>query len=486
MKINLLLTLTAILFLTSWGSAQNSVVKRIEIDRLDDISVEEVVQVAKNGAVVLSKGLKPDGANFLWIIDQYSTDLVVLNSVEFQIPKRFTMRSKFQNEKHVFFYFENAKEEYTLMRVNVETNSVSKIEGAKPKAGKGKIVLTDDDLVYIFYNSSKNNTCKIIDFETNSDTEFFVNAARYKRDAVAIRSVSCDRDLDELVFLIEGKDQVERHLMLASYSLSGNFKQITDIGALSSNYLFAGKVKVVGSKRYLLTGSYALNDISAPIGIYSTTIDGFDIAFYNETPLVSLQVFGKDVRDDSESARKLRKVLEHIEVSSHPPMANDKGYYVLSEFYRAEYTSSAVAGVFFGLAGAMLTYRFNGYRYEGAAMLSFDWEGNLRWDIPLELSMESRPMNKKLHVNVEEDPKGFILHHPYGRKMRTVLLSTNGKIETQYEELNASADAMNFWYDQFYLSHGTFYIYTVHNENSIENRITTKRKAYFIEKIAEH
>ena len=486
MKINLFLTLTVIIFLTTWGNTQSSVVKRVEIDRLNEISIEEVVEVGENGVVLLSKGLKPEGSDFSWIIDQYSADLRLLYSQELQLPKRFILRSKFQNEKHVYFYFENFKDEYFLARVNIETNSTSTIKGSKPKEGAGKVFLINEDLVYIFYNSSKNNTCKIIDFETKADTEFFVNAARYKRDAVSIRSMSCDRDLDELVFLIEGTDQQGRHLMLASYSIKGEFKHITDIGALSSNYLYAGKVKVVGSKKYLVTGNYALNNVEAPIGLYSTMLDGFDIAFYNETPFAGLQVFGKDVRDDSESARKLRKVLEHIEVSNHASMVNDRGYYILSEFYRAEYTSSAAAGVFFGLAGAMLTYRFNGYRYEGAAMLSFDWEGNLLWEVPLELSIESRPTAKQLHVNVEESPEGFVMRHPYGRKMRTVLLSRDGKIDAQYEEDTSTADVTNFWHDEFYLSHGTFYIYTVHNENSIENRVTTKRKAYFLEKVAHH
>jgi len=464
--------------------AQSKVEKRIEIDEWSKFYTVHVVNAKQNGVVVLSKQQGVSGSNFIWKTNLYSSELNLVSSTELSIPKNFLFESSFANDTHSFLYFKTLKGQYQLIRIDNKTGNRAVVTGIAPKRFKSIQFRTLENIVYLFYNSSADNTCKIVDFETKTDKDFKVNAGNYKGFSLTVNQMVISKENDELVFIMEGYNDRSRDLILASYALNGDYLRIMDIGKLSSSYLQGHNVSIMGDGNYLITGTYALDESSKLLGIYSTLMNEDSVNFYTETPFVTLQSFDKSTRDESETARELRKILEHIEVSSHPIIVNEMGYFISSEFYRSVYTTSAAAGMFFGLAGAMISYKFSGYHYDGATIIGFDWNGNLLWDVPLDLKLNNRPMTKKLHMQVAQQTDDFLLTFPHINKTKTVNISSNGEVKTNHAELYDIPEKTEHWHNNYYLNYGEFYLYTTHNETSVEDKITTKRKAFFIEKIA--
>ena len=478
-----LLIISFLLGLTEFCTSQSNVEKRLEIDQLDSVSIEKVNNAQENGIVVISKKLKSNGSNYLWKIDQYSTDLALESSLDFQFSKKFTLKFSFSVDQYSFLYLETRKSEYQIVRLNHKGGSYEIVKGFAPRS-KGIKFKVSENRMYVYYNASDKNICKIIDFDSKTEKDFSVNAGRYKGSGVHVNKIEVSKENDEVVFIIDGYDDVSRDLMLSSYSLDGKFQRIVDIGGLSINYLFGTNIQVMGGGNYLIAGSYSEQVSTQAIGIFSTLLNEHNTEFYTETPIVSLKAFDKSVRDESETAKELRKVLETIEISTHPIIVTDEGFFITGEFYRSVYTTSAAAGMFFGLAGVMLSYKFSGYNYEGATMVGFDWEGKLIWDVPLELRLNYQPMKKNLQIEVAENNQNFVLKHPHNNTIKTVVISNDGEVLQEQEDSFNIPLNLEYWYNNSYLSYGEFYLYTVHNEKSVEDKITTKRKAFFIEKIA--
>lgn len=465
-------------------SAQSKVEKRVEIDEWTKFYTVHVVNAKKNGVVILSKEQGTFGPNFIWKMNLYSTDLNLVNSTEVAMPKSYLFECSYSDDNSSFLYFKTLKGQYQLVRIDNEDGNSVVMTGMAPKRFKSIQFKTEQNNVYLFYNSSAENTCKIIDLESKTDKDFKVNAGNYRGVDLTVNQMVISKENDELVFIMEGYNERSRDLILTSYSLNGDFRRIMDIGKLSSNYLMGQNVEVMGEGNYLITGTYAKDESSKLLGIYSTLMNEDSVDFYNETPFISLQSFDKSVREESETARELRKVLEHLEVSMHPVIVTEKGYFITNEFYRSTYSSGAGAGFFFGFAGLMISYKFAGYHYDGGAMIGYDWNGNMIWNTPLDLTLNFRPMTKKLHMQLEERGEDFRLRLPYINKTKTVDISEEGEVKTNQAELYDIPVNAEYWYNNSYLSYGEFYLYTVHNEKSVEDKITTKRKAFFIEKIA--
>lgn len=496
-----------LLFTCFYSFGQLDYIKRFETELKDSYTSEEVYDFGEKGLILLSVSKDKVDGRREWKVDHYDTGLNLINTHTFQVHKKYE-KDKFNlQDEQLHMLLNKGKGRIGILGIDLSSGLVEMniTEVKIPKklsidlmystgeitflAGEiNKFMSRDNVVVQVNHNSSLASIeiiqipgakAKHLEFEDISKDELSSNIIFHMSEE--------NRDVKRMIshFIIYN-DSGERH---DKFEIADNSEK--SITSLSSTQLTA-------SER-IITGTYAEDWKNTSSGMFLGKMNHQKIEYINYIPFTELENFlnylpeRKQERIEKKKARKKRKgksfELNYRMISHGIIEVRDGkgGYLLIGEAYYPTYSS--VPYTITGANGSVTTqYRtvFDGYQYTHAVIARFDKEGNLLWDHIMELNISRKPMYVKRFISIAKDKQsGIKTTYSSNFKIHVKKFSFEGEIllDQESKEIDfgegkklkrANAD-ISYWYDNFFIVHGT--------QKISKEGIFNNRKVFFMSKI---
>lgn len=466
--------------------AQQDPVKRFELDLHQQYSQCGTVALGEKGVFFYCKNSKPTKTDFIWKLTVLDTNLNEVIVADLAVNKHLTLESVTNDERFVYFIFKKGAKALQVYRVNSSTLTAENIQVNMDKVIYGLQLTFHDDKTFMSLNTNTGTFVLACDFITKEEVKREISFGSHISNRIAVKNLKVDPITEELVVNIEISNEFERALKVYFYDLNLTPLDLFDPGLFTKYFVQSFQVKALEKDVYMYTGTYSLTMEDPTEGIFCIGITDRDTVFLEQfIPLTNLETFKRYLNESGEETRELRKAKQNLITAIHGVYESDNQYFLVAEFYGPTYRTSAGTTIFFGLAGAALSVKFDGFLYKGADLVALEDDGQVAWDILLNLNPAMKPLKEKLLVNVESTNNKIELNYPDGNLSKTIQFDEKGNILDQKNQTIYQFETENklvAWYDGVDIYSGYFDKYIVFNAESITDRVTVKHNAFFIEK----
>lgn len=466
--------------------AQHEPVKRYELDLHQQYSHCGTVALGEKGVFFYCKNSKPTKTDFVWKLTVLDTNLSEVIVADLAVNKNFTLESITNDKDFVYFVFKKGAKSLQIFRINTATLTAENIQVEMDKVIYDLQLTFHGDKTFMSLNTNTATFVLACDFITKEIVKREISLGSHISNRIAVQNLKVDPITEELVVNIEISNEFERALKVYFYDLNLTPLDLFDPGLFTNYFVQSFQVKALQKDVYMYTGTYSLTKDDPTEGIFCIGITDRDTVFLEQfITLTNLEAFKRYLNESGEETRELRKAKQNLITAIHEVYESDNRYFLVAEFYGPTYRTSAGATIFFGLAGAAVSVKFDGFLYKGADLVAIEDDGQVAWDILLNVHPAMKPLKEKLLVNVESTSNKIELNFPAGMLNKTMKFDEKGNILDQKNQTIYQLNTENKfvpWYDGVYIHSGYFDKYIVFNAESITDRVTVKHNAFFIEK----
>lgn len=491
--------ISAFLLFVSVSFSQITHEKRIEFDLKNDERIDRIVPIGAKGFVTL--GLENvKGANDIFHISKYSTNLEKENSVDFERESRIATHATFvsADSTQIIFLFSNRKE-WILKTYDIEAQSLHEKSFEKADAGYQPLnyEILDGRIVMNGYQKRK-PTVLLLDL-TNGDQQFvLIPGISPKR---MVESFGLDNTNEKIViFMRDGKDMKKSTMHLLFLESNGTISTSMELDKDPNFSIIDGIVTWENEKTFLITGTYGTGRGNYAAGYYFSkwtderqefiTYHSFTEfeTYLNYLPARTQKKVEKKV--DRKKARGATDILKNL-VQIHPVHFTGDSYRIIGEVYYATYRTETYTTFVNGRAVTNTRQVFDGFQYTHAAVLDLDESGQKIKDFCFSIYLFHKPFIPVKNLRITEDTDGSSrMIFSTGSSLKATVISPEremsesdlGQIMTENEgdKVRSTGFTMcTYWYGRSYLVSGTQTI-----KNKEDDKVSKKRSIFFINKIS--
>lgn len=487
--------------------AQIEYVERFETELKDDYTSEEVYDFGKKGVILLSVSKGKQGGKREWKVDHYNTDFELVNTQTFQVHKKYT-RSRFsRKDDQLHVLLDRGKGRIGILSIDLSTGSVRmEITEVKiPKKLNLDLMYSTGEITFLAGQSMKmmnsDNVIIQIDHRTGRSKVEIVRIPGARSKFLEVESISIDELSKNIIFHVSeanrGIKRVVSHFIV--YDETGERLDKFELSDDSEKSITSLSSTQLNQTKRIITGTYSEKWKKPSSGMFFGKMNKQEIEYINYIAFTDLENFlnylpeRKQKRLEKKKARKERKGKSFdlsYRIASHGVIeVNDgeTGYLFIGEAYYPTYRSETYTTT--GANGNQVTRTrtvFDGYQYTHAVIARFDKDGNMLWDHIMELNISRKPFYVKKFISLADDKQdGIKTTYSSDFKVHIKQFSYDGEIirDQQSEEIDfgegnklkrAQAD-LSFWYDNFFIAHGT--------QKIKEDGLFKNRKVFFMSKI---
>lgn len=492
--------------ISSISFAQIEYLERFEIELKDDYENEEVHQFGEDGVILVANSKKSRKGNREWKIDHYSTQLTLIQSLSFEVPKKYQTQLTRTRDNHVQILLTNHRGKYGLLNIQLVNGKVQ-IELTEFKLGKKNAVtnmVVTEKITFLGVSANRITGGKKFIVQVNNKTgqtkvtPLVIEGAKSK--SLSIGSISEDNITGNIIYHIsEAKKKRIGNSYFMVYSPNGDKIDEFKIDDGSGNIIDDLSSSQLSENKRVITGTYKLTNSESSIGLFFGQMDGTNVEFIKYYPFTDFENFLSYLPERTQeriAKKKKRKEKRgksfnlNYRLASHGIIEiNDEkgGYLYLGEAYYPTYRTETYTTT--DANGNTVTRTrtvFDGYKYTHAVLARFDQEGNLIWDHIFEFEISYKPFQVKRFITVAEGLQdGIKLTYSSNFKIYNKAFDFNGTIKTDTQsetidfgegtKVKRSFNDVHHWYKNFYLVSG---IQVIKEEGKLK-----KRKVFFMNKL---
>ena len=497
MKLSLLFT--CLLFLsTSFAQISND--KRIEFDLKTDERISQVIPIGEKGFVTLGlENIK--GANDIFHISRYSSDLKKESSVDFERESRIANHATLlsADSSQILFLFSNRKE-WILKVYNVADQSLNEKVIEKADAGylPWEYLLLDGKIVMNGAQKRK-PTILLLDIATGDQQFVLVPGISSRR---VVESFALDNKNEKVaVFLRDGKDMKKSTMHLLLMEPNGEISTSMELDKDPNFSIIDGAVTWFDEHSFLIAGTYGVSGrTSYASGYYLSkwTDEKQEFITYHSftdfaTYLSYLPERAQKKMEKRVGRKKEKGATDIIRsfVAIHPVLLVGDDYRIIGEVYYPTYRTETYTSYVNGRAVTSTRQVFDGYQYTHAAVLDLDESGQKIKDYCFSMYLSNKPFSvvKNLRITGNKD-EGMRMMYSTGSRLKATTITPDqemtetdfGQIVTDHEGDKVRYTGFTncvYWYGDSYLVYGTQSI-----KNKEDDKVAKKRTIFFINKIS--
>jgi len=480
--------------------SQVKTVTRIEFELKEGFDTHKLAKFGDNGMLFYCASTEKNGKTREWKIEQYSTDLELLDTKFIETPSKQYLDETYTNTTDLYLFFSDKKATYSLFKINAKTLKIDKVIGSFPP----KVIVNEigiiDDYVYFDAYIKKSPMLFSLNIKTGKQNLIPITLSGYNPKDLIIEDVQViDESKEVLVYVhayMKGKGS---DTFIFRFNNQGEKTGTTNLTKNQDMLLSSISASFIEKGGYLYTGTYSKRSSTSSQGIYlcKTVNDEVKfIKFYNFLEFNKFLSYLPEKKQAKINAKKEKKEtqgkeleINYLMVSHDIILINDTYIYIGEAFYptyRTETYTSYVNG-----KPVIRTRRiFNGYQYTHATIVGFNQQGEKLWDNTFEMWPSYKPLFKKQFItsSIENDRKLNLLFSTE-TEIKAMTFFSNGEISTEKvyslietgseeDKVKYSYSNLEHWYNNYFLAHGRQII--KNNEEKIGNK---KRDVYFVNKI---
>lgn len=473
---------------------------RIEFDLKTDERISQVIPLGERGFITLGlENIK--GANDIFHISSYSTDLKRESTVDFERESRITNHSTLFSEdsSKLIFLFSN-KKDWLLKIYNIETNTLD--ERVFEKAD-----VTFRSLNYLFVNGKivingfqkKKPTIQIIDLESGLQQFVLVPGVSSRR---AVESIGLD-NLNEKVtiFMRDGKDMKTASLHLLLLQPTGEISGSMELDKDPNFSIIDGSVTWIDKSSFLIAGTYGTSGrrgYAAGYYLSRWTDEKQEfITYHSFTEFATYLSYlpqktqkKMEKRVERKKGRGATDIIQSL-VVIHPVIIVDDHFRIIGESFYPTYRTETYTTFVNGRATTSTRQVFDGYQYTHAAVLDLDESGQKIKDYCFSMYLYNKPFSvvKNLRITQNDNGDMRMMYSTGSRLKATTITSDQEMTETDFGEILTEHEGdkvrytgftnCSYWFGDSYLVYGTQSI-----KNKEDDKVAKKRSIFFINKIS--
>jgi hypothetical protein len=463
-------------------------VARVEIKAQSDQDSYRVLACSGTGVLLFFKSSEMvDGGKVKWYFSFYDTDL------KQQWVKSISVGSEMELA-HRQFSGDTAYLVYTYKGKQRSVDMPIEIVRIKPRPGSfipniSKVPANSDPVFFSFArgkafiglnNKSGQSAVEIIDLRSNRSKGFLVDP----QDNNSIQWFETDSSsLSTKMILAKLVGKKEYEYSFRVFDSTGKTRQAVNLTTINNDRTFVSLQGIGGWEGgFLVSGTYLLGLASSGknknpgecSGLFTSLLSAESqksMNFFNFLEMRSLGgiLSAKDVLDIKKKALKKNKnIAEYsagLNVIQHSPLiVNDRILQVTEVFYPQYHTENFTDFDFYGRPYSNSYSVFDGYRFSGALVTAFSYEGKMLWDNSMEFREVISPeLSPKLSVTPYGD--NLLLAYVSQGKIASKVISDSAtvgafelsSIDLKYPDDKLIAETRSglvHWYGSFFLSYG--------------------------------
>lgn len=483
MKINYLFTTLFFLLFNVALSQESNKNNRFELDLHKEFSRCGSIPFSDSTIFLYCKNIKPTKSDFNWKISVLDSNLLVLKETYLVVNKYATLQKITNDDEFTYFLFLNGRDQLLSYRVHHKTLKIDFVQSEIEKGISQIESVSYGNQLFLFIKSTGAASLLSCNFDSK---EVIASSLNFGNFQLNLKGLKVDSLNKSLLVTIEREHDYNKSPAVYFYDLKLKLLQLFDPSFFMDNHAQSIHTKTIGFGEYVYSGTYSTLDDDFTEGVYCLGIkDNSELFLEKVIPLNEISAFKRYLTENGEETKELRKAKKNLITAVHEVIFSENQLYLLAEFYGPTYNTGVGATMLFGTVGVLLTYKFDGYLYKGAALIAIDNNHEIEWDVFLNLLPYPKPFTENLLVNIQVQSDRIELEYPFKEQTQLTSLDLDGNQLSQnnYQLTEEEAEKKHFlWYGNRYLDFGHFDKYIVFNEQSITDKVTVKHTGYFIEK----
>jgi len=478
--------------------------KRIEIESKDGYSKETVYTFGSHGFVMIAKSDKiVENGEFKWRIDRYNTDMILSETIDFNVPKDFYLQETFQNENKIYWLFKNRIGAVSILSLDAADFIHQSIETVLPPKTLIREMVILDQFAYLTATMGGLPFVLAINLVTAEQNFMPVKIGAYSQKKLIIKSMQLLEESKEIFVFVEAViSRKESETYIIRMSNRGEIKDTFNFSANIKKHITDATASYIDKDTYVITGTYMSGRGGLSEGLYFSIVSNHvieHINFYNFLDLKNFLNFLPEKQQAKIEGKKARKESSGKDFSiryylaTHNIIQVDDGYIFLAEAYMPTYRTESYTTTSY-VNGQMVTrtnYRtvFDGYLYTHGLFAKYNKMGELQWDQTFEMKNSYKPMYVKRFIRIAEQNQSEIkLVFASLNRITSKTFDFDGNVTSEVivDEIETGFDGdktkrsfsdIQFWYDKYFLAYGN---QTIKNTEGDQKR---KRSVYFLNKL---
>ena len=478
---------------------------RLEIDlKEDEYFGHKVYMFGEAGFVIRSIEGGFGKKNRQIKYDSYNNKVEFQKNIFLEInSKKSNLYDVFSTEKHIVEMTYDMTGTMNLQVLNGTTLDIAKFSMDAPKGIKNIRSHFAGDYVISVMKSKKSFSVMTINILTGSSHVQTIAIAEIKPSDMILESISSMDNSNEAIVCIDvlNKNKKESgkrtNTYMAVIDCENGRNKIIDINSKINNTLLSVNASKTEENVYILTGTYTTKLRSSDMaeGMFIVEIDDSKVSYVEYQPFSEFDEFLKYLSERTQQKLEKKKekkeragkeVTYSMRAVNHPIVITADAYFSLAEYYYPTYRTSTQT-----VNGQKTTVtEFDGYRYTHASLVKYGKDGKMQWDRTFELYPSYKPFYPIRFISTANKEKNELVTMVFCSRNRIVskairydgIVEYDKKsedIETAYtgDKTKQSASDVDFWYDNYFMVHGTELIKNTSGDTK------RRRRVYFISKL---
>jgi uncharacterized protein YdeI (YjbR/CyaY-like superfamily) len=498
-KIKLLILTLCVCTITTQAQVESK--KRIEFELKEGYASHDLAKFKENGLLFYAKSTSKKGKTREWKIEKYSNNLELGSTKTIDIPKDQDLDETYTSDTDLYMFFNSKKGEYTFFKINAKTLKIDRIEGKLPSKAQVYEIHVLDNIVFFDAVIKKSPMLFTLDIRSKEQGLVPIDLSGYDSKKLSIEDVQVVDESKEVLVYINAYSKKVHNMYVIKFDHSGNKKSTFNITKGHEMKLSSISASYIGKGAYIYTGTYSPKSSSSSVGVYLCKTVGDNVSFFKFYKFLDFDNFlsylpekkkAKIEKKKKKKAAKGKELKLSYLMASHDIEVVDGKFLYIGEAHYATYRTETYTTR--GANGTTTTSTrrvFDGYRYTHATLAGFDEKGEKLWDSTFEMWPGYKPFYHKKFIttSIVNDRKINLLFSSRN-EINAISFHTNGQVnnensyslietENETDKVKSSYSNMEFWYDKYFIAHGS---------QKIKDKEKTggkkKRRVYFINKIS--
>jgi len=496
-KLTLLISLTLLPLFSVFSQVET--IKRIEFELKEGFASHDLAKFDDNGILFYSKSTDKKGKTRQWKIEQYSTDLELLDTKFIEIPSKQFLDETYSNTTDLYLFFSDKKATYSLFKINAKTLKIEKVIGSFPPKVNVNEIRVIDDYVYFDANIKRAPMLFSLNIKTGKQNLIPITLSGYNPKDLIIEDVQVMDNSKEVLVYINAYMKGSHDIFILRFNNEGEKKSTTNLTENQDMKLSSISASFIEKGVYLYTGTYSKRSSTSSQGVYlcKTVNDEVKfIKFYNFLEFDKFLSYLPEKKQAKNKCQKTKKKAQGKELEinylmvSHDIMLINGTYLYVGEAYYPTYRTETYTSYVNGKPVTRTRTVFDGYQYTHATIVGFNQQGEKLWDNTFEMWPSYKPYFRKKFItsSIEDDRKLNLLFSSRS-EIKAMTFFSNGEVSkeevysfietgSEKDKVKYSYSNLEYWYGKYFLAHGRQLI--KNKEEAIGNK---KREVYFINKI---
>ncbi|MCF8253035.1 MAG: hypothetical protein K9H61_01255 [Bacteroidia bacterium] len=419
---HLLSFLLSIFLLGTVAQAQITYEKRIEIEEKDGYSGYKTFQFGEFGMVVSYFKDMKSGDLMDYYFDFYDSDLELKGSKKIAISDKMHIESIGSTDKTGHTLIADRKGNYVIISIDVEKMELKQVKGNYPKKIYISQMVCQGDFVYLQGKLKKEISLISINWKNGKQKIIPFEIEGIKNKKLVPQQMQLLPESDEVCLFVKAlPNKKTSDVYMVTMDNKGKKSEPINLTSQTDKYIISATASQLEKNNYAISGTYSKSNGYASQGFYfSKSVNG-KMDFIKFYPFTDMKNFfnylpqRSQKRIEKKIAKKKAKGKEidfNYNMTVHGLIKQEDGYVIIGECYYATYrtetytTTSTVNG-----RTTTTTHTrqvFDGYQYTHAAVMKFDFNGDMLWNEIFEMYPSEKPFGVIQFISVISDDNNQI------------------------------------------------------------------------------